>query len=246
MLMDNYFSAMKAVLAKIESTQRKAIEETAGEIARRLGEGAVWHLLDTGHMLMFEGVGRTGGLMALRPIKITCEIENPVRFREGASSGAVGYDSIHGFADYVIGRSSILPGDILMIGSVSGYNYFPVDLALKARELGCMTIAITAVEYSERLKGKHPSGKRLFEACEYVLDNCTNYGDTLVSVPQMGKSICPASGIGASYILWALQATVVEQLLAMGKSPGVYVSNHMPGAPAENQRGLAQYEELGY
>ena len=87
------------VLAKVETTQRDAIEKTAEEIARRLAEGAVWHLLDTGHMLMFEGVGRTGGMMAVRPIKITCEIENPVRYRPGASSGAVGYDSISGFAD---------------------------------------------------------------------------------------------------------------------------------------------------
>lgn len=246
MLMDHYFSAMKDVLAKVEDTQRGSIEEAAAEIARRLADGAAWHLLDTGHMLMFEGVGRTGGMMALRPIKVTCGIDNPVRFRQGASSGAVGYDSIPGFAEYVIGRSNIMPGDVLMIGSVSGYNYFPVDLALKAGELGCMTVAITAVEYSKELAGKHPSGKRLFEACGYVLDNCTNYGDTLVPVEELGQSICPASGISASYILWALQSAVIERLLAAGKNPGVYVSNHMPGAREANQRGLAQYEEVGY
>ena len=246
MLMDQYFEAMKGVLAKVETTQRDAIEKTAEEIARRLAEGAVWHLLDTGHMLMFEGVGRTGGMMAVRPIKITCEIEIPVRYRPGASSGAVGYDSISGFADYVIGRSSIVAGDIVMLGSVSGYNYFPVDLALKTREMGCLTVALTSVEYSSRLTSRHPSGKRLFEACEHVLDNCTNYGDTLVPVEELGQAICPASGVSASYIMWALQSTVVEKLLAMGKKPGVYISNHMPGAAQINQCGLDQYEKKGY
>ena len=44
MLMDQYFEAMKGVLAKVETTQRDAIEKTAEEIARRLAEGAVWHL----------------------------------------------------------------------------------------------------------------------------------------------------------------------------------------------------------
>ena len=34
-----------------------------------------------------------------------------------------------------------------MIGSVSGYQYFPVDLALKANEMGCATVAVTSVEY---------------------------------------------------------------------------------------------------
>ena len=111
----------------------------------------------------------------------------------------VGYDGIPGFADYVLGRANVLPEDIIMIGSVSGYNYFPVDLALKANAMGCATVALTSVEYSSHLTSKHPSGKRLFEACTYCIDNCTNYGDTLVDVPELGQGICPASGVSASY-----------------------------------------------
>lgn len=246
MLMTQYFCEMRKVLDKLEATQSDIIARTAQAVAQRLKDGAAWHLLDTGHMLMLEGVGRTGGLMAVRPIRITCEIENPVRYRPGASNGAVGYDSIPGFADYVIGRSNIMENDIIMIGSVSGYNYFPVDLALKTREMGCLTIALTSVEYSGRLTGKHPSGKRLFEACEYVIDNCTNYGDTLVPVEELEQGICPASGISASYALWALQSAVIENLLDMGIKPGVYISNHMPDAARINQRGLDQYAEYGY
>ncbi len=40
MLMDQYFEAMKGVLAKVETTQRDAIEKTAEEIARRVGGGS--------------------------------------------------------------------------------------------------------------------------------------------------------------------------------------------------------------
>ncbi len=246
MLMDRYFDAMRGVLTLVENTQRTAIIAAAEQIAARLAQGAAWHLLDTGHMLMSEGVGRTGGLMAVRPIKITCEIENPVRYRPGAASGAVGYDGIPGFADYVIGRSNIVAGDIVMLGSVSGYNYFPVDLALKTRAMGCLTVALTSVAYSRELTSKHPSGKRLFEACEYVLDNCANYGDALVPVEALGRVICPASGVSASYLFWALQSTVIERLLAMGKAPGVYLSNHLPDAAEQNERALEQYEALGY
>ena len=81
MLMDEYFSAMKNVLTKAENTQREAILAAADEIANRLEKGGAWHIMDTGHMLMFEAVGRTGGMMAIKPIKITCEIQNPVRYR---------------------------------------------------------------------------------------------------------------------------------------------------------------------
>jgi len=245
-LMDDYFAAMKDVLAKIEKTQRQMIADAACDIAKRLGQGAAWHVFDTGHMLMYEGVGRTGGMMALRPIKITSEIENPVRYRPSPNRGAVGYDGIPGFADYVMGRSNIMTGDIVLLGSVSGYNYFPVDFALKLREQGCLTVAITSVEYSSKLTSKHPSGKRLFEVCDFCLDNCADFGDALVPVPQLGLSVCPASGICASYILWALQSTVVEEMLKMGLKPGVYISNHMPGAAEVNGKGLTQYEKIGY
>lgn len=246
MLMDRYFEAMKNVLQKVEDTQRQPIETIAGEIAKRLANGAAWHIMDTGHMLMFEGVGRTGGLMALKAIKITCELQNPVRHRPSPARGIVGYDSIPGFADYVLGRANILNGDIIMIGSVSGYNYFPIDLALKANAMDCMTVAITSVEYSQKLTSKHPSGKRLFEACTYCIDNCTNYGDTLVEVPELGQSICPASGISASYAMWALQSTVVEKLLEMGLKPSVYISNHMPNASQINGEALDNYEKYGF
>lgn len=79
MLMDEYFGAMKGVLEKVEQTQREAVLEASAEIAERLARGGAWHIMDTGHMLMFEGVGRTGGMMAVKPIRITCEIQNPVR-----------------------------------------------------------------------------------------------------------------------------------------------------------------------
>ena len=246
MLMDQYFDAMKAVITKAEVTQRDVILAAADEIVARLERGGAWHIMDTGHMLMFEGVGRTGGMMAVKPIKITCEIQNPVRYRPSPARGNIGYDSIPGFADYVLGRANVLPDDIIMIGSVSGYNYFPIYLALKANAMGCATIALTSVEYSSHLASKHPSGKRLFEACTYCIDNCTNYGDTLVDVPELGQRICPASGVSASYMMWALQSTVVEKLLAKGLKPSVYISNHMPDAARINGEALKHYNEFGY
>ncbi|HHV13481.1 MAG TPA: sugar isomerase domain-containing protein [Clostridiales bacterium] len=246
MLMDSYFTEMKKVLEKIEVTQRETIIKVSEEIAERLSKGAAWNILDTGHMLMFEGVGRTGGMMALKPIKITCEIDNPVRHRPTPQKGAIGYDSVEGFADYVLGRSNVLSGDIIMIGSVSGYKYFPVDLALKANTMDCLTIAISSVEYSSRLTSQHPSGKRLYEACQYYLDNCTNYGDTLVEVEEIGQNMCPASGISASYIMWALQSTVVEKLINKGLKPSVYISNHMPNATQINNAAIENYTKSGY
>lgn len=247
MLQERYFARMREVLARIETSQQENIASCAQAIADSLIAGGVWHVLDTGHMLMYEAVGRSGGLMALRPVRVSVEVANPARRRQAvAQKKKVFMDEIEGLPGYILDKSDILPGDVLLIGSVSGINILPVGLALEARARGITTIALTAVEYSRYLPPAHPSGKRLFEACDHVLDNCAPVGDTLVDVPELDQAICPASGIAASYCMWALQAQVVEALLKRGKAPHVYVSNHMPGAEQRNKAAWAGYEELGF
>ena len=206
----------------------------------------MWQILDTGHMLMHEGVGRTGGMMALKPILVTCEVNNPTRPRFIEGRPTIYYTQIPGFSKFVLNRANLTAGDTLIVGSVSGYEVFPVDVAITAREMGVKVIGFTSVAYSQTLTPRHESGKRLYEVCDVVLDNCCKPGDTLVPCPELGIEVCPSSGIGASYLMWALQATVIEEMLARGKKPSVYMSNHAPGATAHNAQAKKTYLELGY
>lgn len=248
MLMEQYFGNMKRVLEKIEETQLDGIEQSAARIADSLENGGIWHLLDTGHMLMHEAVGRTGGMMAVRPVKVTLEVDNPTRYREEdlSKKKRVFMDEIAGLPAFIVGKSKMMPGDVLMIGSVSGINVLPVEMAIYAREMGITVIAITSVEYSNYLTPMHPGGKRLFEVCDLVLDNCSGIGDTVVQVEELGQGMCPSSGIAASYLMWAVQSRVVELLLDRGKKPSVYMSNHMPGAGKHNSEAWSNYEKKGY
>jgi uncharacterized phosphosugar-binding protein len=247
MLQEKYFDAMKDILKIIEDTQKEAINRSAEVIAESLVHDGAFHILDTGHMLMYEAIGRSGGMMAVRPIITNVTVENPVRPRkQAASKRRIYLDSIAGLPEFICEKSALLPGDVLMIGSVSGINILPVSIALEARKRGIHTIALTSVAYSKSLEPNNPAGKRLFEVCDIVLDHCTPVGDALVPVEELALSICPASGIAAAYINWALQAQIVEALLRRGKKPSIYISNHMPGADAHNIQALEAYEKLGY
>jgi uncharacterized phosphosugar-binding protein len=249
MLPLTYFQNMRSVLDKIESTQLNAIDQAARAIAGSLENGGIWHLLDTGHMLMYEGVGRTGGMMAVRPVRVAVDVSNPTRYREAdvtRTRKKAFMDEIEGLPAFIVNKSNMLAGDILMIGSVSGINVLPVEMALYARELGLTVIAITAVEYSSFLTSAHKSGKRLFEAADIVVDNCSNVGDTVLHVDELDIGLCPSSGIAASYLFWAIEARVVELLVAAGKKPSIYKSNHMPGAGTHNSEAWATYEKEGY
>lgn len=246
MLSKIYFENMKKVLDKIEETQMENIKEGAQAIAKSITNDGIWHLHDTGHMLMHEAIGRTGGMMAVRPVIIDFEVKNPTRKRLNINKTNVYFDEISGLPEFIIGKANMAPGDILMIGSVSGKNILPVELAIKAKEMDITTIGITSIEYSSSLKSAHSSGKRLFEVCDIVIDNCSNVSDTLVPVDELDLAMCPSSGIAASYIMWALQCEIVELLLKSGKTPHIYLNNHMPGASQRNNKSWSEYEKYGY
>lgn len=246
MLSSIYFKNMKDVLEKIERTQGEAISKAAEIIVDSITNNGMLHLMDTGHMLMYEAIGRTGGLMAMRPVRVSVQVENPTRKRVNLNRPTVYLDGIEGFPEFIINKSNMEAGDVLIIGSVSGKNILPVELALKAKEKGIKTIAITSVEYSSGLKSEHVSGKKLFEVCDVVLDNCGNMGDTLIHLEETNQDICPSSGIAAAYLTWALEAEIVELLIKQGKNPSIYISNHMPDALKLNKIAWEEYETNGY
>jgi uncharacterized phosphosugar-binding protein len=246
-LQAQYFESMKAVLEKIEIDQAENVDKCAKAVCDSITNGGVFHIMDTGHMLMYEGVGRSGGLMSVRPLRVSVDVDNPVRPRTTAANRKkVFMDEIAGLPEYIIERGDVESGDVLLIGSVSGVKMLPVGLALAAKERNITTIALTSLAYSSSIAPKHPCGKRLFELTDYVLDNCSPAGDAMVYVEELGHNICPSSGIGASYVMWSLQARIVEIMLERGLKPAMYKNHNLPNAAEHNKLAWKQYEELGY
>lgn len=247
MLALRYGEALRAVLASIDQTQLGAVESAARWIAEALADGGALHLFDTGHMLNHEAVGRAGGLMAVNPLQVTVEVTHPARPRgDRPAKPRVFMDSIAGLAEFVVAKSNIYPGDVLLLGSVSGKNPLPVEIALRAREAGIRVVAITSIPYSQTLSPQHPSGRRLYEVADLTLDIGGVPGDGALAVDGLPVPFGPTSGIATSYMNWLLQCSVVERLLAMGLKPSVYLSNHMDGAGEHNRAARRQCEEKGY
>lgn len=246
MLKERYYTGLNKVLEQIQETQKEHFEEAAKLIADSVASGGRIHLLDTGHMLMHEIFGRVGGLMLVNPVRVTVEVENPAPPRPQLKKKRVYMDGIEGLPEFILGSSEIFAGDVLIIGSVSGKNILPVEIAIKAKEMGVKTIALTSTAYSASLPSAHPSGKRLYEVADVYLDNCGVIGDAVVPVEGLEVNICPTSGIAAAFIYWSLAAEVVEELLTRGITPSVYMSNHLPGAGEFNRRNLERYESKGY
>ncbi len=243
MLGQKVFDLFHRVIEDIRRREGAGIERAARKIAARVASGGAVHLYDTGHLVDRELVHRAGGLALWRPLRWDFEVINPVRRRRrGASTSA---DPVQ-LVECALDASCMADGDVVIVSSVSGKSAVPVQVALGAKARGLLVVAVTSPGYSGQLESEHPSGKRLFEVADVVLDNQAPYGDAALDVPGLEQRLVPASGVGAVAIMWALTAEVTEELLERGLTPSVYASINRPGTADLNRRAEERYERDGW
>jgi uncharacterized phosphosugar-binding protein len=242
MLIERYFDALEGRLAAIRALAGP-IQEVARLCAEVLARGGALHIFDSGHMVSSELVHRAGGLAAFSPLSFGLTVQNPVRTRADAPPAA---GLSYAYIAHVFETNQLRPGDVLFVGSVSGKTANVVELAIQARAHGLVVVAVTALAYSARLASEHPSGQRLFEAADHALDNQAPYGDAMLDVDGLDYPICPASGLGAAMVLWAVSAGIVEELLARGLKPTVFPSVNRPEGRALVSQVEAEALRKGY
>jgi uncharacterized phosphosugar-binding protein len=243
MLKEKFFHQLNELIQRVEKEQGSNIDKAADAISDAVANGKCIHIYDTGHLLDSELINRAGGMNGFKPLKLHFEVDNPVRKRPEDQSKD---RNLEGLMKYALKMSNLQPGDVLIVGSVSGKSVFPVDIALTAKEMGAYVIAMSSISYSSQLKSEHSSGKRLFEVADLAIDNCAPALDAMVEVPELGLSMCPASGISAATIMWAVEAKATENLLARGIKPTILKSINFPGSGQYNEEEYQRYEETGH
>lgn len=246
MLGAQYLTRMRGFLDELAERRLPEIERAAEAVADRLAAGGALHVHDTGHMLNQELVHRAGGLFAIAPLQFQLSVHNPVSPLHAARPRTASeVERTCALTDLALKSSNLAAGDVLIVGSVSGRNVQVVDVALKARQMGALVVAITSVAYSQSVESRHPSGKRLFEAADIVLDNGAEPGDACLEVEGLPVRAVPTSGIGAALVAWTLLAEVIERLIAKGRIPHVYASVNLDWGAEFNARAQAEFETEG-
>lgn len=228
MYIDRYFEAIDAVFKKIRTTQLEAIRKAAGVIAASLANKGALAVMDTGHMLRYEALCRAGGLMVIAPFSYALNVDNPMDQRKVQRSPEEAAELEKRTVAIALDASKLRRGDVLIINSNSGRTANVIEVALQCRERGIITVAIASSEQMGRCAAGHPSGKKLFDVADVCVDNCGPYGDAMVEV-KGNERMCPASGLAATYVFWAIHAEAVERLQALGVNPTIYRSVHVSG-----------------
>ncbi len=147
---------------------------------------------------------------------------------------------------FALRASELRAGDVLVLGSVSGRNRGPVELAMAAREAGARVIGITSLDYTAQVQSAHPSGKKLCDVVDVVIDNGAPYGDAAVDIDGFDFKLLPVSGVGATVAGWMLWGRVMEKMAEAGDPPSVYISVNREGGQQHYEKTKADYNKRGY
>jgi uncharacterized phosphosugar-binding protein len=217
------------------------LDAPIGLMTTAIEAGAVIQAFGTGHSEAFamEIAGRAGGLIptnkiALRDLVLHGSLEADVL---GGSSLERNPEIVAELWEI----SPIHPGDVFVIASNSGVNGSVVGIALLAKEKGHNVIAVTSLQHTAQVQPKHPSGLRLSEIADVVIDNLAPYGDATLALPG-GVAVGSISSITSAFIAQLLTIGVVERMNGDGQVPPVYLSANMPGGDEHNHALEEKYQ----
>jgi len=241
-----YLQSVRKVLNHLESTQTESIHRAGGIVAQSLANGGIAYCYEIGHANQHDFINRAGGLAAVQPFTFSFSVTDPTpacyKDRPGGRELARDIESVR----LAVLTSNLRSGDVMLLGSVSGKNRVPVELAKTCQEIDVKVIAFTSLTYTAMVESLHPSGKRLFEVADCVIDHGAPYGDASVAIDGLEVDALPVSGVGAIVAGWMVWESAIEQMVALGKPPTVFQSFNRDGGPDFYQKMKEQYEARGY
>jgi uncharacterized phosphosugar-binding protein len=236
-----YLNITIDLLTRILDEELPTLEQAARIMADAVEQGHCLFAFGCTHssLPIQDLVYRAGGFMLINPIYgpgITALDVKPTTI-----SSAM--EQMQGYAKVILDNSPAKAGDVLILVSVSGRNAVPVELAQYAKEKGIKVIGVTSKEYSQAVTSRHPSGKKMHDYADIILDNKAPKGDAVLEDKGMQQKFNPVSGVTTTALLQALVAATIEDLLQRGFTPPVFLAANVDGGADYNGRLIKQYHE---
>jgi uncharacterized phosphosugar-binding protein len=151
-------------------------------------------------------------------------------------------EKVDGFARVILQQVKVHRGDAFLILSSSGSGGVALEMGLLVKAMGIPLVAISSVESGRFSGSHHPSGMRLLDIADVVIDNGSLAGDAAVSIPGLAHPVGPTSTIGAIAAVNAIKVATAEKLVARGVPP-VILSSHHAGDPLDADAQLERVYE---
>lgn len=225
-LRSTYRDQIVLLMDRLMAEEASELDAARDAIAGALREDKLIHVAGSGHshLLALEVFYRAGGIAAVQPL-----LDEDLMLHKGAERSTY-LERDPAKASKVIHAASVKPGDVVIVASNSGRNGYPVELAKLAKDAGAVVIALTSRQHTETVESRHPSGKRLFEMADIVLDNGGVPGDAGLAIEGHTAAMGPTSSIIGMWLLNSLLAEAVALLASEGVQIDVWKSANASGS----------------
>jgi len=235
---DHYLKTIQQHLTEVFNKERSSIDQAVEFFVNATTQKQNIFVFGASHagLLTYELTYRAGGLANINPVEAS-GLNLATRPITKTSEN----ERLPGYGTSIADELPLNKGDVILVHSVSGRNTVMIDFVERVKAKGAKVIAITNVTYSKSVTSRHPSGKRLFEMADVVIDNHGVPGDAVVSLPGLTQPVGPTSTVIGAAIVNSIVVGVTESLLAKGVQPPVFFSANLDGGDEHNKTIFDEY-----
>lgn len=223
-----YLDMLSKSLQQMKETQGEAIRNAAVLVGDTIIKGGLVYAFGSGHSqcLAREIQTRAGGLYPI------LSIADPMWGKA---------ERLEGYGELLLKGLPLKAGETIFVISNSGRNPEPIEVAMRAKEMGLHVIAVTSLAHSKSVPSRHSSGKKLYEVAEIVLDTGTPPGDACMSFKGLPMKAGPTSTVFGAAILNAVIVEAIQYIIDKGETPPVLISANVEGGDEHNRRIVERY-----
>ena len=178
-----YVRRIESLIGEVAESQAKPVARAAALITAALRADGMINAFGSGHSeaIAMEIANRAGGLVPANRLALRDLVLYGGAPIDVLRPGELERDPL--VAQRVYDLAPIQPQDVFVLISSSGVNGSVVELAGIVKDRGHPLIAITSVRHSTEMTSRHPSGRKLLDLADVVLDNGAPYGDAILPLP---------------------------------------------------------------
>jgi len=224
-----YAKGATAHLQRVLDSNLKKMDQLAEKISKDAQQGKSLFAFGSGHsaLLPLELFHRAGGASFLIPL-----VAEPFLPSAGPSLVRL-MERTPKSANFLLDRAQPKKGEMLWLFSQSGINPAIIDMAEYAHAKGLYTVAFTSLSHSKAVPSRHPSGRKLFQVCDEVMDLGGIRGDAIVPISK-SMSVGPVSTLGGIFLAHCILSETLLKLERRGKK-FAYTSVNTPEGEQRNK-----------
>lgn len=225
-----YLQKCRGIIDTVEA-QYEQIEQAADWFANTILAGRMVHVFASGHsrIMVEEMWPRYGSFPGFNPIvELSLTFHNLVVGANGQRQ-AMFLENVSGLANRILRNFDLSEKDTALIISSSGCNLVPIEVAEEFQKKNVKVVAIITKEHSEVSTSNHPSGKKLSDFADLILDSGAPAGDAMVKVDGLDTPVSPGSTVGGCLLVNSIKAEVAQRLTNAGKPPKVLTAGCVVG-----------------